>query len=52
LPNDKRALLFKAETLLDMMKYKEAIEYFEEVLLLDPSNQQAKEGISKAKKKY
>jgi tetratricopeptide (TPR) repeat protein len=50
LPNDIRILLFKAETLLDTMKYNEAIEYFEKVLSLDPSNEPAKEGISKAKK--
>ena len=50
--NDKRALLFKAEALLDMMKYDDAIEYFRKVLSWDPSNEQPqKEEISKAKKK-
>jgi tetratricopeptide (TPR) repeat protein len=49
--NDKRALLFKAEALLDMIKYDGAIEYFRKVLPLDPSNEQPqKEEISKAKK--
>lgn len=51
LPNDTTALLFKAETLLDMMKYNEAIKYFEKVLSLDLSNDQAKEGIRKAKER-
>ena len=50
--NDKRALLFKAEALLDMIKYDDAVEYFRKVLPLDPSNEQPqKEEISKAKKR-
>jgi tetratricopeptide (TPR) repeat protein len=49
LPNHKIALLFKAETLFDMEKYKEAIEYFDKVISLDTSNERAKEGVMKAK---
>ena len=41
----------KLETLFDMERYSESLEYFNKVLFVDASDERAKEGVSKVQER-